>query len=148
MMDFSDAFYGYAEELNSYLFKEPGYYYLKLIVRNKKGLSEELCRDSFFACINISESELLIPNVFTPNDDGINDEFKVTYKSIESYRCRIYNQWGKKVYDSTDITKGWDGTIGSARASIGTYFYIIEARGTDGRQFKEQGDINLVRSKN
>lgn len=137
----------FTSDINSFVFTEPGIHYIKLVVLNNINPPDQFCDYVAYAVLNISESEILVPNVFTPNGDGINDEFKVAYKSIASYRCRVYNQWGKKVYDSTDITRGWDGTIGGTRASIGVYFYIIDAKGTDGRVIKKRGDINLVRSK-
>ncbi len=146
--NFTTDFTYYEKDLNSFPFTEAGVYYIKLVVQSKDSISSAiLCDYTTYACLNISDSEILIPNVFTPNGDGMNDEFKVAYKSILSYRCRIYNQWGRKVYDSTDISKGWDGTIGGTHASIGTYFYIIEAKGNDGKLIKKQGDINLVRSR-
>jgi gliding motility-associated-like protein len=143
--DFSGALVYYERELNGFIFREPGIHYIKLGVRNN--VCPHDAPYTTFAVLSISDSEIQVPNIFTPNGDGINDEFKVAYRSIASYRCRIYNQWGKKVYDSTDITRGWDGTIGGRPASIGAYFYVIEAKGTDGRVIKKQGDINLVRSK-
>jgi len=134
-------------ELNRFIFKEPGKHYVKLIVLNNVNSPDEVCEYTVYASFNIAESELLVPNAFTPNGDGHNDVFKVAYRSIASYHCRIYAPWGVKVYDSTDITQGWDGTIGGRLASIGVYFYVIDAKGTDGRVFKKRGDINLLRSK-
>ncbi|MDR1729064.1 MAG: gliding motility-associated C-terminal domain-containing protein [Prevotellaceae bacterium] len=130
-------------DLNSFVFKEYGMHYVKLAVFN----DANVCESASYACFEISISALFVPNAFTPDGDGINDEFKVAYKSIESYRCRVYNQWGRVVYDSTDITQGWDGTIGGNIASIGAYFYVIDAIGTDGKNHKKRGDINLIRSK-
>jgi len=144
--DFLVDFVYYERELNGYVFTEPGKHYIKLVVQNNAN-SPDICSYTAYAVLDIGLSDIQVPNIFTPNGDGINDEFKVAYRSIESYRCRVYNQWGKKVYDSTDITQGWDGTIGGRAASIGAYFYVIEAKGTDGRVIKKQGDINLVRSK-
>ena len=142
----SDRVY-FTKDINGYVFTEPGIHYIKLVVANNINPPDEFCDHTAYAVFNISESEILVPNVFTPNGDGANDEFKVAYRSIASYRCRVYNQWGKKVYDSTDITSGWDGTIGGRAASVGAYFYIIDAKGTDGRVIKKRGDINLLRSK-
>ena len=145
--NFISDFVYFEPNLNNFVFTEPGYHYIKLVVFNNINPPDDVCEYTVYACLFISHSNIWVPNVFTPNGDGVNDEFKVAYRSIESYRCRIYNQWGRKVYDSTDITKGWDGTIGGSQASIGAYFYIIDAKGTDGKVWKKRGDINLVRSK-
>jgi len=146
--NFLTDFVYYEKDLNNYVFSEPGDHYIKLVVWNMNNVTPlDTCRSVTYANITIAESAILVPNVFTPNGDGINDEFKVAYRSIESFHCRVYNQWGRKVYDSTDITRGWDGNIGGKAASIGVYFYVIEAKGTDGRVHKKRGDINLLRSK-
>lgn len=92
----------------------------------------------------VNTSDLQIPNVFTPNGDGTNDEFRVAYKSLVEFQCVIFNRWGRKIYEWSDPTKGWDGTINGKDAAPGTYFYIIKARGADGKKWKRSGDINLI----
>lgn len=109
-----------------YAFTEPGSYRVVGKVNN------EYCTcDSMEKIINISESYLRVPNVFTPNGDGKNDEFRVAYRSIKEFHCWVYNRWGKLVYDWTDPEKGWDGTINGRPAAEGAYFYVIRALGTD-----------------
>jgi gliding motility-associated-like protein len=126
----------------NYKFSEAGTHCIKLIVKNKKSG----CNYESAGCFKIVSSALYIPNTFTPNGDGKNDKFKVAYSSIKSYTCRIYNQWGRKIYDSDDITEGWDGKIGSSEAPTGVYFYIITAKGTDGTDYDKKGTLNLLRS--
>ena len=130
-----------------YKFEDSGEYLVKLIASN--GRCE--CRDS--VNIKVLESFLSVPNAFTPNGDGLNDEFRVAYKSLERYSITIQNRWGRTVYTSKDPGKGWDGTINGRPAAEGTYYYIIVAYGYDvdlkGKQVKYRlsGDINLIRSK-
>jgi len=97
--------------------------------------------------VNISKSDLRVPNFFSPNGDGANDEFRVAYQSLKSFHCEIYNRWGKKVFQWDDPSKGWDGTIYGKPAAEGAYFYIIHAVGTDDLVYKRSGDINLLRGK-
>lgn len=93
---------------------------------------EEDCnRDSTVFDISVSVSMLNVPNVFTPNGDGVNDEFRVLYRSIREYHIEVYNRWGKLVYRSNDPSKGWDGTINNRPAAEGAYFYVIRAIGHD-----------------
>lgn len=87
--------------------------------------------DSVEFTISVSESMLLVPNVFTPNGDGANDEFRVAYRSIKEFHCVVFNRWGHKVFEWDDPAKGWDGTINGKPASEGAYFYVIRALGTD-----------------
>jgi gliding motility-associated-like protein len=98
------------------------------------------CIDSVrFDKIVVDPSSLAIPNVFTPNEDGINDKFMVDKTSLRYIRVNIFSRNGTKVYDfygEGQILKewdGWDGHVGntSAKASPGVYFYIIKALGWD-----------------
>ena len=119
-----------------YTFVESGVYRVVLQVSN------EYCTlDSVTFEVKISDSFLEVPNTFTPNGDGSNDEFRVVYKSIKEFHCWIYNRWGKLVYKSDDPAKGWDGTINGRPAAVGAYYYVIRALGTDA----EQGYISTIK---
>ena len=133
-----------------YTFEKTGEYKVKLIT------TSNTCEYTDSLNVKVLESYIEAPNVFTPNGDGINDEWRVAYKSIERYQCIIQNRWGRTVFKSTDPGKGWDGTIGGRPAAEGTYYYVIIAYGTDkfpethrkaGQQtkYKLSGDINLFR---
>lgn len=96
--------------------------------------------------VNITDAFLQFPDVFTPNGDGVNDEFRPAYKSLKSYDITIYNRWGRKVYHSTDPSTGWDGKEGNAKAAEGVYMYIAEGDGYDkGVKLRRHGTITLVR---
>lgn len=140
----------YNHEKITKTFTEPGKYKVELrsshTVPDSTGKKLEGCSKSLFGEFHVTSSELYIPNAFTPNGDGKNDEFKVVFKSVASFDCRIYNQWGRKVFETTDITKGWDGKCGSSDEPTGVYFYVIEAKGTDGKKYVKKGTINLLRS--
>lgn len=97
--------------------------------------------------VSVALSQLRVPNVFTPNGDGSNDEFRVIYQSLKEYHISIFNRWGKEVYSSTNPDAGWNGYIGGRKAAEGAYYYVIRAKGTDGRDYKMGGDINLIRGK-
>lgn len=143
--DFSNAFVLFEKNINSYEVSDPGLYCVELTVSNIR--NDSICENKSYGCFTIAESQLNIPNAFTPNGDGTNDEFRVAYRSIASFSCHIYDQWGRKVYESTDITTGWDGYVGNKVGAIGTYFYYIEAVGTDGIEYKKKGAVNLIRTK-
>lgn len=109
-----------------YTFTDPGNYRAVLVVSNSR-----CALDSVSVSISINESMLLVPNVFTPNGDGANDEFRVAYRSLREFHCWIYNRWGTLVYQSSDPAKGWDGTVNGRPAAEGAYYYVIRALGTD-----------------
>lgn len=114
------------DEDQRYTFMTNGAYQVKCWVYN-----DQCTTDSTVFDISVSESLLLVPNVFTPNGDGMNDEFRVVYRSLAEFHCWVYNRWGKLVYKWDDPAKGWDGTINGHPAAEGAYFYVIRARGTD-----------------
>ncbi len=113
----------------------PGEYKVKLTVE-----SEKHCIDSMvFEKIVVDDSDLEIPNVFTPNEDGLNDRFMVLKKSLKFISVEVFSRSGKMVYNFTGEGEalrnweGWDGKVNntSADASPGVYFYIIRATGWD-----------------
>ena len=125
-----------------YVFDETGKYSVTLHVGN----SADCACDTVFQ-VDAKESLLAVPNVFTPNGDGVNDEFRVAYRSIKSFSCAIFNRWQHQVFSFSDPARGWDGRINGRPAPEGAYFYIIEAVGTDGERYTRKGTVNLLRGK-
>ena len=122
-----------------YSFTEMGQY--KVVITS----TNTFCTAKDSVIVDVSESALWIPNAFSPNGDGLNDEFRVAYRSLASFECWVYNRWGRRVYYSNNPLKGWDGTIGGKPAAAAPYFYVIKAVGTDGKKYQRKGDINLLR---
>lgn len=130
-----------------YTFNESGSFTIQLCISFVNGEDTvEYLQESPFT-ISISTSKLEIPNAFSPNGDGQNDVFKVKegHQSIVSFHGYIFNRWGKKIYDWTDINGGWDGTVNGHDAKDGVYYVIIKARGADGRNYNLRRDVNLLR---
>ena len=99
--------------------------------------SEYGCRDSIFFNINVEPSVIEFPNVFTPNDDGVNDEFVlIDYKSIRSFKITIFNRVGQVVHEFEGDVRDWEGWNGKVRdsnrdAPEGNYFFVVEVTGWD-----------------
>ena len=124
-------------------FTEAGTSYWRFIGSNADGTCESY---SETYTVNIGESELVCPNVFTPgSSEGVNDVWKVSYRSITEFHCVIFNRWGNKIIELNDPGQGWDGTYGGKLVPAGVYYYVINARGSDGKQYKMDGDINIIR---
>jgi len=91
-----------------------------------------------------------IPNIFSPNGDGVNDFFfprsLLSGVSTRDFHMRIYNRWGQLVFETRDgDDRGWDGTVGGRPQTPGVYVYLIEATlGSMGPQ-KYQGNVTLIR---
>ncbi|MBK8489178.1 MAG: gliding motility-associated C-terminal domain-containing protein [Chitinophagales bacterium] len=93
----------------------------------------------------IVELDLILPNVFTPNGDGMNDNFHVSMDFIESGTMDIYDRWGALILSTSEITRGWDGTKNGATQEIDSYIYIINVITTSGVQIEKSGTITLLR---
>ena len=130
------------EPITSYTFDEYGTTYVRFVASNASG-SCDYISDTY--TINIGESRLECPNAFSPNaSEGVNDEWKVSYKSIISFECHIFNRWGVEVAELNDPSQGWDGKYNGKYVPAGVYYYVITAEGADGKKYKLSGDINIV----
>ena len=87
-----------------------------------------------------------IPNAFTPNGDGNNDEFKAIIANdlvaIKSFR--IYNRWGQNVFHTNKRNFGWNGRFNGKKCEGGTYFYLLEVP-IGNESFDYKGDLTLLR---
>lgn len=129
----------------SYTFRDNGSTYVRFVANNADGTCEYV-GPSFD--IFIGDSRLEIPNAFTPQSSpGVNDEWKVSYRSLVTYSCHIFNRLGKQLFSSTDPAQGWDGKVGGKYVPAGVYYYVIEAVGADGVRYKRSGDINIINSR-
>ncbi len=105
------------------------------------------CKDTATVTVRVDPTvHQFVPTGFTPNGDGNNDVFKVTpltYQKLVDFR--VFNRWGKEVFQTTDSRKGWDGTFNGEPQDIGTYFYQIILAYPDGEQKTLSGDVTLIR---
>ncbi|MBL7895162.1 MAG: gliding motility-associated C-terminal domain-containing protein [Bacteroidia bacterium] len=93
-------------------------------------------------------SELTVPNVFTPNGDGVNDNFTLLTTNLSEITFTVFDRWGVKMYDvkSESGNVSWDGkNFGGKEVPVGTYFYILKAKGADGKDYEDKGSISLYR---
>jgi gliding motility-associated-like protein len=128
-----------------YTFRDEGVFTATLEVGDRTGK----CNQTDSVSIEIGTPYLSVPNVFSPGaSPGVNDEFKVAYKSLVSFKGWIFNRWGTEMFYWTDPARGWDGKKGGKYVPPGVYFYVIEAKGADGKIHRRKGDINIIRPKN
>ncbi|WP_116124456.1 gliding motility-associated C-terminal domain-containing protein [Lewinella sp. IMCC34183] len=98
---------------------------------------------SFF--LPVEQSLVQIPDLFTPNGDGRNDEFRLFYNgTITDYTMIVYDRWGQKVFTSDDPQEGWDGTKNESPQPSDVYLYLAKFR-QDGVELQEEGQVTLVR---
>ena len=124
-----------------HIFREADTYNVVVTVTSESGESSSSSKNIVVKsrCI-ISQ----IPNIFTPNSDGINDMFYVKGENIKEYLIYIHNLLGELVYQSNDITQGWNGNDKYDRAlNSGKYVYVIKAIGEDGTDLSKKGILTL-----
>lgn len=142
---FEDITYRINEQDLEYTFTEEGTTYLRFIGSNSDGSCETIGETY---TVTIGTSELKIPNAFSPNGDGINDIWKVSYRSLIEFKCWIFDRNGHEIFsfDSPDL--GWDGKRNGKNVKPGVYYYVIQALGADGKRYKRSGDINIINGSN
>ena len=105
------------------------------------------CLDTATAIIIVENGLTLeIPNVFTPNGDGINDLFTILSSGVKEIDLQIFNRWGQKLYAFNGPKAAWDGLSETGtKVSDGTYFFFVKATGFDDKTIEKQGTVNLFR---
>ncbi|WP_300935717.1 gliding motility-associated C-terminal domain-containing protein [uncultured Muribaculum sp.] len=127
-------------------FRDAGTVYVRFVAADANGGCEFY---SEVYQVNIGESDLHCPNAFSPQGSpGINDEWKVSYRSITEFKCSIFNRWGICVATLDHPSQGWDGKYKGKYVGSGVYYYVIKAKGADGRQYNLKGDINIINYNN
>lgn len=94
---------------------------------------------------NCQEPTIFIPNVFTPNNDGMNDEFFVKGDKIETITTTIFNRWGNELITLEGLNEKWDGTYNDELVPSGTYFYLVEVKFEESRKEVLKGSVTLLR---
>lgn len=98
---------------------------------------------------NITEAyqdpEVYIPNSFKPT--GVNSIFKpvTNYVDIDEYEFDVFNRWGLKVFSTTDVNEGWDGTHSGHKSDIGVYVYLLRFKTSRGNYIERKGSVTLIR---
>ena len=93
------------------------------------------------------DKRVFIPNAFSPNDDGKNDEFHIRIGAdVTGLDIRIYDRWGQQVFNTNEMRGGWDGSYnGKGEAIIGSYQYLIKLKYRDNTTDVHRGDVMLIR---
>lgn len=91
------------------------------------------------------EAVVRFPSAFTPNEDGINDKLNPMVRFINNYQLAIYDRWGRKVFESDDTTKGWDGSHKFRPSPSGVYVWYVSYKDDNGKATTAKGNITLLR---
>lgn len=129
----------YSETNPVYTFGSDGEHDVWLIVQDING-----CYDTIMKTIR---PPLFIygPNSFSPDGDGINDEFKFKGIGIENFELMIFNRWGDLIFSSGSVNRGWDGTYKGKLVPVGVYVYKVRAESYEKRVFENAGSITIIK---
>ncbi|MDR1610775.1 MAG: gliding motility-associated C-terminal domain-containing protein [Candidatus Symbiothrix sp.] len=136
----------YTDPVLRYTFENTGNYQVQLEVDD----AQSVCADILNAItVSIDSTRIIIPNAFSPGSSiGVNDELKIQFRSVISFRAFVYNRWGNLLYQWSDPTKGWNGMVNGKFVPTGVYFVVVEYTDSEGRRRKEARDVNVLRTKN
>lgn len=122
----------------THIFNEDGTYSVMLIITTEEG-----CVDTAVQDITILDG-INIPNVFSPDGDGINDIFEISGSNFETFHAEIYNRWGNLIFESDAPQISWNGiTTTGSMVSEGTYFLTLVIKLLDGTEIKHGGTVNI-----
>jgi gliding motility-associated-like protein len=93
------------------------------------------------------ERVIVVPNVFTPNNDGLNDQLKVIHNStvVGLNYFKVFNRAGNQVFETRDLSQGWDGRVGGNIGDADAYYWILEYTTWDNKSFKLNGSTLLIK---
>lgn len=86
---------------------------------------------------------VFVPNVFTPNADGLNDQFKIKWEGVKEIDLQVFNRWGNLLYETDSKSDNWDGTYEGVHVNSGTYFYTLSVVFDDDTEINRKGHINV-----
>ncbi len=138
--DFGDSTHS-AEENPLKLYDRAGVHKVCLTATDSNDCSATACKDILADVTEIID----IPDAFSPNGDGINDVLFARGFGVASMTLTVYNRWGQKIFTSTGLEVGWDGSYKSKPQPNEAYAYILDAVFVSGRTFHKQGNVSILR---
>lgn len=98
-----------------------------------------------FALSSEVGASVFVPNVFSPNGDGFNDVLRIRGKGIEELQFIVFNRWGEKVFETSDVNSGWDGTYNGEPMNLSVFVYVLKGKYKNGKFFDVKGNVTLMR---
>lgn len=116
-----------------------------LVITDKNGCTDTL--SLLVKCIEVTcgKEDLFIPNIFTPNGDGLNDQLCFRNQYVTDFKFLLYNRWGELVFESNDVNQCWDGRYKESDCPAGVYMYTCRYKCINGIENETKGDVTLIR---
>ena len=88
--------------------------------------------------------KLFIPNAFTPNSDGINDEYYINNSRFQQFEFLVFDRWGNMILNESNPEFRWNGRVNNRLVSAGIYVYVFNGTTSDGIQIRRSGTISVI----
>jgi gliding motility-associated-like protein len=124
-----------------HFFSESGDFEVCLTAFNDEGCKDKICETVMSEVLFAAD----VPTAFSPNGDHNNDILYVKGAGIRGLSFSIYNRWGNKVFETNDISKGWDGTYKGKPQEIETYAWVLNVTFQNGTTYHKTGNLSLIR---
>ena len=121
---------------------DTGHYNVMLIAINQYGCLNVVTQGPY---VVIPNNNYFIPNAFTPNHDGVNDEFHIFGNNFTSIYLTVFDRWGNKVFETRDMTEGWDGKFHNQFVAGGVFVYYAEIEYYNGEKLHLKGDVTVLK---
>lgn len=129
----------------SFLVNEEGRYSVRLIAYNSYGCTDTMYKPDYLGTFR--EGYVYAANAFTPNNNNKNDYFKPSTYNVkqDDYVFRVFNRWGEKVFETTDLTEAWDGTFNGVPCEQDVYVWTVNGEFTNNDKFALRGTVTLLK---
>ncbi len=136
-----EAVYNQPEPQHS--FSKSGQYLISLVIKSSHGCKDSITKSYI---VEIPMNYVEMPNIFSPNGDGIHDYFSPVLYDMESVECTIFDRNGTFIYEWKTLDGRWDGKIRNTNqlAPPATYYYILKGKTKNGKQILHKGMVQLV----
>ena len=107
----------------------------------------EGCSNSDTVTVTVLPYCIKVKNAFTPNGDGVNDNWMVydQFDCLQNVRVQVFNRYGSRVFESKNYRNDWKGTYSGSNLPDATYYYVIDFIMLDGRDYQVRGDVTILR---
>lgn len=110
------------------------------------GVNAQGCISNDTVVLKVEERYSIdIPNVFSPNGDGRNDELKAFGKGVDWFLLTIYDRWGEKVFELSDFNTGWKGDYNGQEMNTAVFVYILKGKYLNGKEIDQKGNFTLLK---
>jgi len=114
-------------------------------ITDSLGCSRSVAITIYVINMKCRTEDVFVPNTFTPNGDGQNDILYVRSSVVQELYFAVYNRWGEMVFETNDITKGWDGMFKGMKADPAVFAWYLRVKCLNGDELKKKGNTTLIR---